>query len=410
MSQNPYTITDWQRQLLSEIFRIILKEIRFDEDKEKLAPGEVGISYDEGCFYVRNPYTGELFCPNSIAHIKQIISKFDSKTNLLNADRVSGIRFYSDIGQLTQLGITLSADSIIRQMEYPSILMSPVTYTNYATMGFPSDNGLLVVYKVNPEFVMCTYYDCNTYTTYDGRYNRFKHMFEGWSISGSADSDYLESTGGGDLIGVRGDNAITDMMVITMRVTDTISNGAKLSYNGGEYLPILDRNGSALSSVITANNIIMLIYDDQRKGWIWLSSTESSINAVLDITNARLDSMTKRLEYIAKDYQEKLSNMKLYVDTQLANHIAQPGRIIEVISTFTASTNATDTIPKIKDFNPVLDKLVINYNQTILRLDIDYVIEATGGIQLRNFTLNSGDTLQFIVFKQAATAQQSAKD
>ena len=99
----------------------------------------------------------------------------------------------------------------------------------------------------------------------------------------------------------------------------------------------------------------------------------------------------------------------MYVDQQRAHHIAQPGRIIEVISTFTASTNATDTIPKIKDFDPTLDKLVINYNQTILRLGIDYIIESTGGIQLRNFTLNAGDVLQFIIFKQAATAQQPTK-
>lgn len=410
MSDNPYTITDWQRTLLSEIFRIILKEIRFDEDKEKLAPGEIGVSYDEGCLYVRNPYTGELFCPNSIAHIKQILSKFDSKTGLLNADRVSGIRFYSSISQLTQLGTSLSADSIIRQMEYPSILMSPVTYTNYANYGFPSDNGFLIVYKVNPEYVTASYYDCNTYSTYDGRYNRFKHMFEGWALGGSSDTTYLESSGSGEQIDVRGPDDLADMLTITVRVTDTIYPGAKLSYNGGEYLPILNQNGTALSSTVTANNIIMLIYDAQRKGWIWLSSTESSINAVLDITNKRLNSMTERIDFIVKDYQAKLNNMKTYIDTVLANHIAQPGRITEIISTFTASTNATDTIPAIAGYDHNLDKLIVNYNQTILRPGIDYIIEDTNGIQLQKFSLSAGDILQFIVLKQAATAQQSQKD
>ena len=55
------TLTKYQMELLSDIFRLILKEIKVDEDKEKLAPGEVGISYTNGCFYVKNPYTGEDF-------------------------------------------------------------------------------------------------------------------------------------------------------------------------------------------------------------------------------------------------------------------------------------------------------------------------------------------------------------
>ena len=47
---NARTMTAEQMQLLSDIFRIIVKEIATDEDKEKLAPGEFGISYAEGAF------------------------------------------------------------------------------------------------------------------------------------------------------------------------------------------------------------------------------------------------------------------------------------------------------------------------------------------------------------------------
>ena len=53
-----FKITEEQMKLLAGIFRIIVKEIRSDEDKEKLAPGELGISYIEGTLYIRNPHTG----------------------------------------------------------------------------------------------------------------------------------------------------------------------------------------------------------------------------------------------------------------------------------------------------------------------------------------------------------------
>ena len=132
------TLTPFQLELLSNIFRILVKEIATEEDKEMLAPGEMGINYKEGSFYIRNPHTGELFTPNSLGYLNQILSKYTPETNILNADRVSGIRFYSNISQLTQLGISLSADSIIRQMEWPGILMSPIEYENYTALQMPS--------------------------------------------------------------------------------------------------------------------------------------------------------------------------------------------------------------------------------------------------------------------------------
>ena len=94
---NQPMLTPFQMELLSNIFRVIIKEIVTDEDKEKLAPGEMGINYKEGSFYIRNPHTGELFTPNSLSHLNQILSKYEDDTNLLNADRAGGIRFYSTI-------------------------------------------------------------------------------------------------------------------------------------------------------------------------------------------------------------------------------------------------------------------------------------------------------------------------
>ena len=145
------TLTPYQMELLSDIFRLILKEIKTDEDKERLAPGEVGVSYRNGCFYVRNPYTGELFSPNSLDHITQILSKYDEGTNILNADKVSGIKVYSSISQIPQLGLSsMTADTIIRQMEYPSILFSEIDQTSPQNFGFPGKHGILNVVNLNP--------------------------------------------------------------------------------------------------------------------------------------------------------------------------------------------------------------------------------------------------------------------
>jgi len=393
--------------MLADIFRIILKEIKVDEDKEKLAPGEVGISYTEGCFYVRDPHTGELFCPNSVAHIKQIMNKYDGATGLLNADRVGNIRFYSHINQLTQLGITLSIDSIIRQMEFPGILMSPIQYDNYELLGFPSNNGMVLIHKVNTNFVMARYYDCNTFTSYEGRYNMITHTFDGWVIAGGgAGSKYIESVGGGSTTTIRSDAPLKDMMVLTVRITESLEPGAKISYNGTTYLPILNQDGTELGTSIGANNIIMLIYDEQRSGWIWLNSTGSATLTVLEITNNRLETVSKQLELATKDYQERIIEAEHRINTKLAALDAKPGNIVTVCSTFTAPTAATTTVNAISNYNAKLDKLVVNYNQTILRPDIDYVVEGNG-IQLHGFALNAGDVLQFIVIKQAATAQKS---
>ena len=52
----PRTLTPYQMSLLADIFRLILKEVKVDSDLEKLAPGELGISYTNGCFYVSQDF------------------------------------------------------------------------------------------------------------------------------------------------------------------------------------------------------------------------------------------------------------------------------------------------------------------------------------------------------------------
>lgn len=415
MNNDNRVLSPFQMKLLSEIFRIIAKEITCDEDKYSMAPGEIGIDYTEGCFYVKDPHTGELFCPNSVSHIKQILSKFNEQKNTLNADYVSGIRLYSNISQLTQLGVSLSADSIIRQMEYPAILMSPIEYESYSALGFPSNSGIIIVHKINPEFVTASFYDNHTMVVYEGRYNPFRQFFEGWSVS-SAGAEYVETVGGGDRTSITLKHTPEDLDIVTVRVTKDINTGATISVNGGAFLPICNMDGTPLGSTITANNIIMLIYDKPGNRWLLADSSDSSTVSVVNILKDRLDTVTTTLNRAIADYQQRLgelkahtdrqvADLKTYTDRQVADLKVRPGVISEVVSTWTATSDNVDTINAVTGFNPKYDKLLINYRQTILRNGIDYVIEDSGSVVFKEIRFYTGDILQFIVLKQAESAQ-----
>lgn len=394
------TLTPFQMELLSNIFRVLVKEIATEEDKELLAPGEMGINYKEGSFYIRNPHTGELFTPNSLGYLNQILSKYTPDTNILNADRISGIRFYSNISQLSQLGISLSADSIIRQMEWPGILMSPVEYENYIALQMPSNSGLLLVYKATPEFVMASFYDNRTKLTYQGKYNPFKQYFEGW-LCNEAPTGFIEPEGTSDRINIRLDHELTDLEIITIRATNDINPGAQISVNNGVYLPIIKSSGDPLDTIITANNIIMLIYDESRKSWILANSNETSTNSILTVLRERVETATADIDKATKDYRERLDQLTKSVNEDIAALKARPGVINTVISDLTIMQNKVDTISAVTGFDPAYDKLIINLGQTMLRPTIDYIIEETGSIYFKEIRLNPGDVLQFIVLKQA---------
>lgn len=398
---NQPMLTPFQMELLSNIFRVMIKEIVTDEDKEKLAPGEMGINYKEGSFYIRNPHTGELFTPNSLSHLNQILSKYEDDTNLLNADRAGGIRFYSNISQLTQLGISLTADSIIRQMEYPGILMSPVEYENYEILGMPSNSGMILVFKAAPEFVIATYYDNLTRITYQGRYNPFKQFFEGW-ICQDAPSGFITAEGNADRIKIRMEKLPEDMEPITLRVPYGVNPGATISVNNQAFQPIITVSGEPLGSTITANNIIMLIYDDMRKSWILSNSNESTINSVITVLRERVETATADIDKAVKDYRERLDQLTKSVNDDIAALKARPGVISNVTSDLTVTQDNLNMITGVTGFDHRYDKLLVNFQQTILRQGLDYTIdEETGNLYFKDIRFNSGDVLQFIVLKQA---------
>lgn len=398
---NQPMLTPFQMELLSNIFRVMIKEIVTDEDKEKLAPGEMGINYKEGSFYIRNPHTGELFTPNSLSHLNQILSKYEDDTNLLNADRAGGIRFYSNISQLTQLGISLTADSIIRQMEYPGILMSPVEYENYEILGMPSNSGMILVFKAAPEFVIATYYDNLTRITYQGRYNPFKQFFEGW-ICQDAPSGFITAEGDANRIKIRMENLPEDMEPITLRVPFGVNPGATISVNNQAFQPIITASGEPLGSTITANNIIMLIYDDMRKSWILSNSNESTINSVITVLRERVETATADIDKAVKDYRERLDQLTKSVNDDIAALKARPGVISNVTSDLTVTQDNLNMITGVTGFDHRYDKLLVNFQQTILRQGLDYTIdEESGNLYFKDIRFNSGDVLQFIVLKQA---------
>lgn len=398
---NQPMLTPFQMELLSNIFRVMIKEIVTDEDKEKLAPGEMGINYKEGSFYIRNPHTGELFTPNSLSHLNQILSKYEDDTNLLNADRAGGIRFYSNISQLTQLGISLTADSIIRQMEYPGILMSPVEYENYEILGMPSNSGMILVFKAAPEFVIATYYDNLTRITYQGRYNPFKQFFEGW-ICQDAPSGFITAEGDANRIKIRMENLPEDMEPITLRVPFGINPGATISVNNQAFQPIITASGEPLGSTITANNIIMLIYDDMRKSWILSNSNESTINSMITVLRERVETATADIDKAVKDYRERLDQLTKSVNDDIAALKARPGVISNVTSDLTVTQDNLNMITGVTGFDHRYDKLLVNFQQTILRQGLDYTIdEESGNLYFKDIRFNSGDVLQFIVLKQA---------
>lgn len=372
---NPRQMTEYQMSLLADIFRIIVKEIRSDEDKEKLAPGEMGISYIEGSFYIRDPHTGELFSPNSVEHIKQILNNYNPVTGELNADRVNHIRFYTSLSQLTQIGISLDADTAIRQMTVPSVMYAPVEYENYESMNFPSQKGLFTVVKVNEEFVQCSFSDLIHNLEYDGIYNSEKHLFESWIPRGSRDlTDMGETTTGGTVINISYGKDYYDMTVITVRVNEDILPGAMISVDGKTALPLVMVDGSPLDFTIPANTIIMLVYDDKRKVWVYCNPATDDVQSIINQILA-----------------SRVSNVS--VTPSVTGYL------------YTVQQEGVETIT-ITNYNKNTDILMVNYGQTMLRQGIDYLFDSSTNntIHISNgIKLATGDQLYFQIVKFITT-------
>ena len=101
--------------------------------------------------------------------------------------------------------------------------------------------------------------------------------------------------------------------------------------------------------------------------------------------------------------EDATNDLRSYIDQQINEIKSKPGNIILYPSTFNA-TEDTTSISNIANFNAGIDHIIVNFNQTVLRENIDFRVNTTiNGIDLINgFMLNAGDVLQFIVLDQAA--------
>lgn len=426
---NNWNLTEEQCRWLSMIFRIIPKEINTAEDRDKLAPGELGINYKSGEIWVRNPHNGKIFSPNNVEFWKLLSRKFDRKTKMFNADMVKGINFYTDLIELEHLDTSYTPDTVIRQMWAPAILYAPVEYDNYKGLQWPTYKGMVFVVKLSEEYVIVRYYANGSNLEYEGRYNTEKHFFEGWVLSnGSPDDYFAESIGGGDSFGIQLElQELFDLMTVIVHVNEDINPEAGMSVNGGDVKRIIDQKNRLLDTDIVANTTIMLIYDEVKDAWVIVNSTDSISAAILRIVlervaDALLDvaaskkAMEETTAQMKREVDEKIKEIDRRVDTKLKELsdkydrlladmsntiITRPGNLVPVISYFTAEHDNITAIKTIDNFDGSVDKLLVNYGQTILRAEIDYVVVNNGINLIGPFSLQTGDILQFIVMKQA---------
>lgn len=95
------------------------------------------------------------------------------------------------------------------------------------------------------------------------------------------------------------------------------------------------------------------------------------------------------------------NDLRSYLEEELEKMKNRPGKIVTHLSAFTSPADDTRHVANIANFNAALDKIVLNYNQTVLHRGTDYDITVEdNGITLLTFGLAEGDILQFTVFKQ----------
>lgn len=369
---------------LDGIFRLIAKPVDADSLQD-LAPGEIGIDYDQWTIYAKSPYSGEIITPNSIAHLRTILSKFNEKTKELNADLIGNVRIYTNINQLPPLyGIEMTIDSIIRQMVYPSILVSYMKPDNPEVVGLPTDSGILTIIKMSEEHVSVKFNDSITSATYIGMYDSVQRLFIKWS------SDYGSGTVGTTMDVFDGDvhvtttHEITDLVTLTCRNPEEVPPKANIFVNGTKYGYLLKMNGSVNDAPISENSIIMLTFDKSNESWRY---SDTSVSSSM-ITSAILTDRVADLEKSVDNLINKLDNIE-----------GISAKLNVISSLYVVPDDVPTEIP-VENFISGTDLLIVNLMQTILRNDLDYVINDNNTITMTDITLLPKTILQFIVIKQ----------
>lgn len=99
--------------------------------------------------------------------------------------------------------------------------------------------------------------------------------------------------------------------------------------------------------------------------------------------------------------EDATNDLRAYIDQEVQKLKTRPGNIVTHLSTYTAEVDGIVDIPNISDFDATHDKILVNFNQTILRENVDFKINVDiNGISLLSFALNTDDILQFTVLEQ----------
>ena len=283
-------------------------------------------------------------------------------------------------------------------MEYPSILFAEIRKESPQNFGFPGYHGMFTVVKMDATVVTASFFDYQTYVNYDGKYNPARERLEGWIPAGSnTNTYYCETRNSGNNITIINDNVVVDdMTVLTVMVTEDIVPPAYINVNRMGPLPLIDFDGTPINHTITANNIIMLIYDKARTSWILTDSTASSMQSVITIMNDRVVNVTNEFNTYKAQTAAKFEEVYAYINTELK----KPATIIPIRKTYHVSST-TDNIPALSDYNRNLDHLIVLYGQTILRETTDYTFDSDDSFRF-NFNLNPGDDMYFVIIKQTS--------
>lgn len=98
--------------------------------------------------------------------------------------------------------------------------------------------------------------------------------------------------------------------------------------------------------------------------------------------------------------EDNTNDLRTYLDNEISTFKGRAGNIITKLSTFTALEDGISIVNAPDNFDHTIDKLIVNYNQTVLRPTIDYSIDEYGKLHLAHITLAKDDVLQFTVLKQ----------
>ena len=139
-----------------------------------------------------------------------------------------------------------------------------------------------------------------------------------------------------------------------------------LSFNDGEYYPIVNASGNAIPGGQAAGTTVLLVWNAASQTWILLSSSDTN-----DITKIAIPTFTE-YTYVAQEDGEYM--------------FVVPG------------------------FNRHHCSVEVNYGQTLLRRNKDFVIpvDRDDTVELRGFTLDAGEELLFRITAYEVVAKSSA--